>query len=134
MITDLKIRLDSGPQAVSAARIALDSLEPHVSPAQLDDVRLLVSELVTNSVRHASGGPDSEVRLEVEVDEHFLRAQVIDRGPGFEATPRGPEDDIGSGWGLYLVESLADRWGIEANDATCVWFELDRTNGNRAAA
>jgi anti-sigma regulatory factor (Ser/Thr protein kinase) len=134
VITALKIRLDGGPQAVSAARLALDALEPHLSAAQLDDVRLLVSELVTNSVRHAADGPDDEVRLEVEVGEDLLRAQVIDRGPGFKAAPRGPEDDIGSGWGLYLVETLADRWGVESNDATCVWFELDRTNGNRVAA
>ncbi|HEX8856916.1 MAG TPA: ATP-binding protein [Thermoleophilaceae bacterium] len=134
MITDLKIRLDNGPQAVSAARLALDALEPHVSSAQLDDLRLLVSELVTNSVRHAAGGSDDEVRLEVAVGEDVLRAEVVDSGPGFEATPRGTEDDIGSGWGLYLVETLADRWGVETDHVTCVWFELDRTNGSRVAA
>lgn len=135
VITELKIELESGPAAVSTARYALDTLEPHLSGEQLDDVRLMVSELVTNSVRHAVAGSDAEVRLEVEVAEECVRAEVIDRGPGFEAKPRGPEDDIGSGWGLYLVETLADRWGVEANELTTVWFELDRrANGHSVAA
>jgi hypothetical protein len=51
---------------------------------------------------------------------------VTDIGPGFQARPRRPDDDPGSGWGLFLVEQLSDRWGVELNGATQVWFELVR--------
>jgi anti-sigma regulatory factor (Ser/Thr protein kinase) len=122
--TRLTLRLDRGPQAVAAARSALDALAVHLTDTQLDDIRLLVSELVTNSVRHASDG--DEVRIEIDVDTDCVRAAVIDEGPGFETTARTADSDIGSGWGLYLVDHLADRWGVESEDLTRVWFELDR--------
>jgi anti-sigma regulatory factor (Ser/Thr protein kinase) len=121
--TEVRLRLSSGPEAVSAARRGLDPLEPQVGARRLHDLRLLVSELVTNSVRHARG---EEVELEASVRGEVLYVCVTDRGPGFEAAPRTPEDDLGSGWGLFLVEELSDRWGVELNGATQVWFELER--------
>ena len=64
------------------------------------------------------------VELSVGID--LVRACVTDPGPGFEATPREPGDDPGSGWGLFLVEQLSDRWGVELAGGTSVWFEIDR--------
>jgi anti-sigma regulatory factor (Ser/Thr protein kinase) len=122
----VRLRLPGGPDAVSAARRGLDPLEPQVGTGLLQDLRLLVSELVTNSVRHsAEGGPDA-VELEVRVTQHRVHVCVTDSGPGFEASPRGHEDDPGSGWGLFLVEQISDRWGVEVNGSTQVWFELER--------
>jgi anti-sigma regulatory factor (Ser/Thr protein kinase) len=92
----------------------------------LNDMRLLVSELVTNSVRHSGRNGSGVVELEVDVTETRVLVRVIDNGPGFEASPRGPEDDPGSGWGLFLVEQISDRWGVELNGSTQVWFELSR--------
>lgn len=121
----VRLRLSSGPDAVSAARRSLDVLEAELGE-RLGDMRLLVSELVTNSVRHARSGAGDEVELEVSLTRELIHVRVIDHGPGFEASPRGPEDDPGSGWGLFLVEQLSDRWGVELNGSTQVWFELGR--------
>jgi anti-sigma regulatory factor (Ser/Thr protein kinase) len=123
--TEVKLRLSSGPDAVAAARHGLDALAPEVEPERLHDMRLLVSELVTNSVRHASGQSE-ELELEVRVSDETIHVCVTDRGPGFEAAPRAPEDDPGSGWGLFLVEKLSDRWGVDLNGSTQVWFEIER--------
>ena len=124
--TEVKLRLSSGPDAVAAARHGLDALAQEVEPERLHDMRLLVSELVTNSVRHASAGHSEELELEVRVSEETIHVCVTDRGPGFEAAPRAPEDDPGSGWGLFLVEQLSDRWGVDLNGSTQVWFEIER--------
>ena len=124
--SQVRLRLPHGPHAVSAARRGLDSLERHLGEQTLNDVRLLVSELVTNSVRHSGRNGSGVVELEVDVTETRVLVRVIDNGPGFEASPRGPEDDPGSGWGLFLVEQISDRWGVELNGSTQVWFELSR--------
>jgi anti-sigma regulatory factor (Ser/Thr protein kinase) len=124
--SQVRLRLPHGPHAVAAARRGLDSLEPTVDEQTLNDMRLLVSELVTNSVRHADRNGSSVVELEVDVSENRVLVRVTDNGPGFEASPRAPEDDPGSGWGLFLVEQISDRWGVELNGSTQVWFELSR--------
>jgi anti-sigma regulatory factor (Ser/Thr protein kinase) len=124
--TEVRLRLSCGPDAIGAARRGLDSLEPQVGPQRLNDMRLLVSELVTNSVRHARRGEGDELELEVSVTGELIHVCVIDSGPGFEVTERSPDDDPGSGWGLFLVEQLSDRWGVELNGTTQVWFELER--------
>jgi signal transduction histidine kinase len=83
---------------------------------------LLTSELVTNAVRHAGG---DAVRLVVALTGTLLRIEVHDPGNGFEL--KAPSDDPlrASGWGLVLVEELADRWGIDHDPRTRVWFEMD---------
>jgi anti-sigma regulatory factor (Ser/Thr protein kinase) len=112
--TEVKLRLSSGPDAVAAARRSLDELEPEVGTERLHDMRLLVSELVTNSVRHARGGEGEQLELEVSVSDETIHVCVTDRGPGFEAAARMPDDDPGSGW------------GVELNGTTQVWFEIER--------
>jgi anti-sigma regulatory factor (Ser/Thr protein kinase) len=124
--TEVRLRLSSGPHAASAARRSLDRLESHVDEQRLHDMRLLVTELVTNSVRHARRGDGDEVELRVVVRRDCIHVRVTDRGPGFDVSPRRPDDDPGSGWGLFLVEQLSDRWGVELNGSTQVWFELAR--------
>jgi anti-sigma regulatory factor (Ser/Thr protein kinase) len=84
------------------------------------DLALLVSELVTNSVVH--GRTASWVRVEVLVGEH-IRAEVIDSGDGFSFRPRHAVEPRG-GFGLYLVQRIAESWGMSVGAATRVWFSL----------
>ena len=123
-------RLPATPEAASVARHALDDLGDAVSDARLRDLRLLVSEVVTNAVRHANLASGDAIELVVELNRRTLRVEVHDPGGGFVPTAPAPDPTRPSGWGLYLVAELADRWGVDSDDTTLVWFELDR----RAAA
>lgn len=115
------------PQAVQAARHHVDELELEGEAGAL--VTLLVSELVTNSIRHAGGG---SIALAVQIDETKARVEVVDAGAGFAPPPApSPGEQRPSGWGLYLVERFADRWGVSDGGPTRVWFEVDR-NGSAA--
>jgi anti-sigma regulatory factor (Ser/Thr protein kinase) len=104
----------------------LDRLESLLLPEKLEGVRLIVSELVTNSVRHAGLSPNEQILLAVVVSDGSVRGRVCDSGPGFEkpSEPR-PKTDLSGGWGLPIVERIADRWGVERNGCACVWFEID---------
>jgi anti-sigma regulatory factor (Ser/Thr protein kinase) len=118
--------LESSPESPAIARQALRTLAPELPAPVLEDIRLLVSELVTNSVRHAGLGPDASIGLRVDVLADRIRVEVSDPGPGFQRGEASPSIYQDSGWGLYLVEQVATRWGIELADETLVWFEIDR--------
>ena len=122
---ELSVRFNRGPTAASAARNALLALDARVEGAVLDDIRLLVSELVTNAVRHADGPQGGEVELDVTIESSRVRVEVADPGAGFDPQPRDDEMDRPGGWGLYLVDRIADRWGVIRNRMNRVWFEID---------
>jgi anti-sigma regulatory factor (Ser/Thr protein kinase) len=126
----IEVRLPAEARSIASARRALARLSDLVPRGTLDDARLLVSELVTNSVRHARA-PGGPIEVRAAVDGTTLRVEITDRGPGFEPPPpRAPSTVEASGWGLYLVERVADRWGTTSADGrTCVWFELDLGRG-----
>ena len=120
MMIDVELR--STASAPAQARGALEQIAGRIAPDRMRDVRLLVSELVTNAVRHARG---DAVRLVVALKGTMLRIEVHDPGNGFVLKPP-PDDPLrASGWGLVLVEELADRWGIDHDPRTRVWFEMD---------
>jgi anti-sigma regulatory factor (Ser/Thr protein kinase) len=120
------VELEGTPDAAAEARRALARFADHVPERRLRDVRLLVSELVTNAVRHAGLSPDDKIRLLVQHRDSVLRVEVHDPGTGFEPRPPVPDPARASGWGLYLVDELADRWGMEGTrGGTRIWFELD---------
>lgn len=121
----LDLKLPAGPQAPGEARHALDEFADRVQEERLDEIRLLVSELVTNSVRHAGMEEGEWIGLKVRVSKDLLRVEVADGGPGFEARERLPSMYQDSGWGLYLVEQIANRWGVKQEEGTTVWFEVD---------
>jgi anti-sigma regulatory factor (Ser/Thr protein kinase) len=124
MRSDMSFELAGGPYAVTAARLALSDLDSHVDASIAFDVRLLVSELVTNSVKHAQVSEDDSVYLDVKIDDRVVRVEVRDSGPGFEPPKVAPPDDADEGWGLFLVEQLADEWGVE-RERQAVWFQID---------
>jgi anti-sigma regulatory factor (Ser/Thr protein kinase) len=122
---DMSFELAGGPYAVTAARLALADLESHLDTSVAFDVRLLVSELVTNSVQHAQVAAEDSIVLAVSFSEAVVRVEVRDDGPGFEPPASPPPEDADAGWGLFLVEQLADAWGV-ADDRKGVWFEIER--------
>jgi anti-sigma regulatory factor (Ser/Thr protein kinase) len=90
-------------------------------------LRLLVSELVTNSIRHVTGS-EQPVVLAVRIAARTVRVEVHDGGSGFKPgkpEPRGAD----GGFGLFLVERMASRWGVDTGEGTRVWFELDLASG-----
>jgi anti-sigma regulatory factor (Ser/Thr protein kinase) len=112
----------SDRQAPGSARRALRSLSGSIDPELAEDVRLLVSELVTNSLRHTGS---TSIELEVWRSDEVVRVDVCDHGAGFDVSGP-PRPGKASGWGLFMVDRLADRWGVETNGHTRVWFELLR--------
>ena len=128
---DLNFELAGGPYAVTAARLALSELDDLVDETQAFDVRLLVSELVTNSVKHAHAGPDDSINLELAIDDALIRCEVRDEGPGFDPPPASAEVSD-RGWGLFFVEQIADRWGVD-RDTSRVWFEIRRDRDDDTA-
>lgn len=130
----LELALSPSPLAPATARDALDELAPVVEPELLESLRLLVSELVTNSVRHADLSRQNRIALRVEAQQRRVRVGVTDPGPGFQRTTPSPRRVDPSGWGLYLVSKVADRWGVERGDGTTVWFEIDRTRSDGPVA
>ena len=114
-------KIDSAPEApAQARRIIADELAARLPAGTLDDIKLMVSELVTNGVVHGDQAADAPVMLDLCVNGH-VRCRVLDHGPGFAArAQRGKR----GGWGLRLVEQLSDRWGMQCSpERTEVWFE-----------
>jgi anti-sigma regulatory factor (Ser/Thr protein kinase) len=117
------LRLNGSPEAPSVARRALSRLRGDIDPPVMETMRLLVTELVSNSVRHAQS---RTVVLKVLVGRSMVLTEVSDEGPGFDPAGTG-QPGTESGWGLFLVERLADRWGVKhGTGSTRVWFELPR--------
>ncbi len=119
----LSLPLGNGPEAAARARRALSSLRGDIDPPLMETLRLLVTELVANSVRHAES---ENVVLRVLVGRSAVLTEVSDEGPGFDPDDAG-EPGVDSGWGLFLVQRLSQRWGVSHTDqGTKVWFELQR--------
>jgi anti-sigma regulatory factor (Ser/Thr protein kinase) len=118
----LRLRLSGGRDAPSRARRALSGLNGSLAGLE-QRVRLLVSELVTNSVEHAGAGPDQSIEVQLTSSEEKVRVEVSDPGPWTE--PPASRSDPG-GFGLLLVARLADRWGVAGGPRKSVWFEIDR--------
>jgi anti-sigma regulatory factor (Ser/Thr protein kinase) len=125
-MVNVDLQLQTGPEAAAEARVALEPLAARLAARRVRDLRLLVSELVTNAVRHAGLRREDRIRLLVDVEDHRVRVEVHDPGRGFRPRAPAPDPARASGWGLYLVDELADRWGVDSpGGGTRVWFELD---------
>jgi anti-sigma regulatory factor (Ser/Thr protein kinase) len=132
VMSRLHMAMRPGAEAAGEARDTLDHLVGAVDDDELDTLRLLVTELITNAVRH--GGTQQWIELDIQLYANAVRVEVTDRGPGFQPpeTPE-PRPDRPGGWGLCLVDRLSDRWGVLIDGSTSVWFELDRARNERFA-
>lgn len=114
---EVTLRIESNVNAPAASRSAVSSMKASLQP-RYEDVLLLVSELVSNSVRHAN---TDGIDVRVETADGRIRIEVSDDGPGFsDRTPRG------DGLGLTIVDKLSDEWGLDNGERFTVWAELSR--------
>jgi anti-sigma regulatory factor (Ser/Thr protein kinase) len=120
--------LDAQPASVSEARrLARDVAASLLDEAQLQAFELVVSEVVSNAVRHGTSAAAAEpIRFALTPKDGYICVQVTDSGPGLVPKPGALETDDDGGFGLFIVEQLTRRWGVTREDSrTRVWFELD---------
>lgn len=118
--SDVLLALRPDPRAARQARCAL--ADAHIPDELQHTVGLLVTELIANSLRHAGLQEDQRILFAARFVPDLVRVEVHDPGPGFD-----PEDRHAiRGYGLRLVDKLASRWGVEFDEGTRVWFEVDR--------
>src|SRR3954471_6547829 len=118
----MSLTLPRSFDAAGLARTAIAPLTEQIPEDRRADFNLLVSELVNNAVVHGTG----RIELQAERRGGALWAQVSDDGPGFEAALSAVKHPRAGGWGLHLLDALAERWGM-AESSTRVWFELPVT-------
>ena len=100
-------------------------LDGELAEKRLAEVRLLTTEVVSNSVRHGRVGADGWVSSSVSLTPDMVRVEVRDSStPGGVPRRRTPDFEDGGGFGLFLLDQMAASWGVEHNRGLCVWFEL----------
>jgi anti-sigma regulatory factor (Ser/Thr protein kinase) len=121
----LELELERNLRAPSLARATLarrcEELDLEASLVQ--SLILLVSEVVSNAVRHSPGPRESPIELVAASTGETIRITVTDAGSGFTPRPRDPSG-TSDGYGLYLLEKVATSWGVDSDGDTKVWFEL----------
>jgi anti-sigma regulatory factor (Ser/Thr protein kinase) len=126
----LRLELNRDPDAPAAARAAVGEWCPQLvgGAPHRETLLLLVSEVVTNAVLHSQGSADAPIHVRASVEDELVRVEVTDAGRRFTRAshelPRpGARTTIG-GYGLYVVDQAASRWGVDRECGTCVWFEI----------
>jgi len=120
----LTMTLGRGPEAAAEARRAIAGLRADLDPPLMETLRLLVTELVTNSVRHTAA---DSVSLKIAIGKSAVLTEVADTGPGFDPQCVEHAGAENTGWGLFLVQRLANTWGVKYDGPSKrVWFELRR--------
>ncbi len=112
--------------APAAARQALDRFVGQLEEDVIERSALVVSEVVTNSVKHAGLTAAQPIDLNIQVAPGCLRIEVTDAGvAGFDPVVTRPYLGQNSGWGFWMVDQLTDRWGLDFSRSTRVWCEFD---------
>jgi len=121
---DLSVSLPPIPESAIRARHTIHAaFADRLDPGTIQDAELLVTELVTNAVRHAALRPGDSISVRVRSGDDSLCIEVSDPGIGFEHQPVEPHIDKEGGFGLFLLDRMSTSWGV-ANPPTRVWFEL----------
>lgn len=125
-VPELRIAVRGGAGAPAAARRAVEAwLGDHLPPERRDDALILISELVTNAVRHGGADETQEVIVRLAATPHAVHGKIVDQGPGFVA-PSAPSPRADGGFGLVLLQQLSRRWRVSAAPGATVSFELAR--------
>jgi signal transduction histidine kinase len=115
LMTEMNLTLESNRQAPRISREKLSEIRSEIEP-RFDDLALVVSELVSNSVRHSGR---KTVSVSIKKTANLVRLEVRDPGPGFD-----PDHTESDGMGLRIVSRVADAWGIDNDGACTVWVEV----------
>jgi anti-sigma regulatory factor (Ser/Thr protein kinase) len=122
-------RLSLAPDSLAPkrARSALTELDVGLDPAVRERSSVVLSELITNCIKHAGLGGSERIDVEFSIRPELVRLEVTDPGDGFEIVALEPGRDDGTGgWGFWLIEQMTDRWGVDFSHSTNVWCEFDR--------
>jgi serine/threonine-protein kinase RsbW len=117
---ELPVTAESPGRGRHAARAWCDDCG--LSQEASNIVLLLLSEVVTNSVRH-SRARETPIGVDASLVGNTVQVVVSDGGQGF--APRAREPSSSGGYGLFLLDARATRWGTSHDRRTRVWFELD---------
>jgi anti-sigma regulatory factor (Ser/Thr protein kinase) len=121
----LDLELERNAEAPSLARAAIAGFcrDRELAPSTMATITLLVSEVVTNAVIHPRADAAGSINFSARHGEALIRIEVSDPGKGFKPKARDPAR-LEGGYGLYLVDKEATRWGVESTPRTTVWFEV----------
>jgi anti-sigma regulatory factor (Ser/Thr protein kinase) len=123
---ELSLSLERDHDAPAVARAAIVGFceGRGVDSTVVSTLMLLVSEVVTNAVIHPNTKRDAPIGFAARLRRDFIRVEVTDQGSGFTPRTRDPQQ-VGGGYGLFLLEKQSRRWGVSAAGGTTVWFEVD---------
>lgn len=126
IVVEYRARLPVDRTAPASARRLVRCLTNTIDPEPLESLELLVTELVTNAVRHAGLGDHGWISVELVAGPAVVHVEVCDPGRGFDerSSTAVAGEARGSGWGLFLVDQLSTQWGVRHDDCTRVWFDL----------
>ena len=113
--------LEPTPAAPAKARRALAPLERELPPDRLSDLRMVVTELVTNGVKYGPGRP-IDVRVWID-DGVAVQGEVADHGRADLRPAAGDPDAARGGFGLRIVDAVAESWGTRGGRSP-VWFRV----------
>jgi anti-sigma regulatory factor (Ser/Thr protein kinase) len=142
-VSSIKFEVPVGPPAASVARHqVMEALGELLDEIERSNLELMISELVTNCVRHAGMQEDTgRITVHAAVAPERLRIEVCDTGHGFDSGPprlrsfEAPDGGLrpDGGLGLVLLDRLAAAWGVAAEEEVCVWAEFARGQEELAA-
>ena len=120
-----EFQIPGGPKAPLSARDRVsETFASRLEKPVVDNMRLLVSELVTNCVLHGGATASGQITVRAAVHDDRVRTEVCHDAPAFVPPAGDPDLDSPGGLGLFLVEQVSSAWGIHDNSENCVWFEL----------
>ena len=115
-------------------RTLVEDLETRDVPVDVvDEAEIVVSELVSNAIRHARPLADGNLRVHWKVKAGVVEVEVTDGGS--DSTPRPAPRTVwaASGRGLRIVRSLAHEWGVsEDRHGTTVWASVGGPSRRRS--
>lgn len=115
---EIRLQLDPSAHAPRISRSRLQEMQSDLEP-KFSDVALVVSELVTNSVKH--GPATGDIEVEVLADTEMIRVSVTDQGPCFAKV-----DSRNGGMGLDIVDQIAEHWVVERENGCRVRVEISK--------